>query len=150
MLPRLGLCGFVDAWPDWLLVAETKDRIPADMWPEAAECVATYLHYARKQHDIEFTYLSFPDPCRGQVRFAPEEYGPFLEAVGTQLERHRIRTKLLLSDTGRLGNFPWYLQAAGNGKQGRATCRRLRKSGCIGVMGSEGRWLTSGVGNALC
>ncbi len=107
------LCAYVDNWPQWLFPDKKQGgMIPRDLWPEMAECLSSYMLYARSEHKIEFTCFAFRRARWGHPRFADEEYSDVIKFLGQYFEKQGLKTKLLLCDTDSVNNFRWYARMA--------------------------------------
>ncbi len=109
--PGVRLCFYADTLPSWLAVEPADKRqsvIARAKWPEYAECLTSYLAYAKEVYGIEFAYFSLRDPRDGYPRIVEDDYPELLKFLGAEFARKGLRTKLLLSDTTRTYDFRWY------------------------------------------
>ncbi len=104
------LCFYADSLPPKLL-SKTKDgqtTIVREMWPAYAECINSYMRFAKKVFGIEFTYFAIKDVPRGDLYFSEQDYLDLLKFLGASFENQGFNTKLLLCDTAASYDFRWY------------------------------------------
>ena len=104
------LCAYADSFPDWLLSKKNRNAIDREMWPEFAECLVSYMTYAKETQGIEFDFFALKDARWGYPGFHANEadYPELLKFLGARFREHGLKTKLLLCDTTHQHNFRWY------------------------------------------
>ena len=102
------LIAHVANWPAWLMPKEANGTIPRELWPELAECIATYMLYARDEFGITFDAYAFRNAHWGTPRFEADDYVDLLKYLGTQFKARGLETKLLLCDTDAMHDWRWY------------------------------------------
>lgn len=103
----MGIPSVVSCWhpPAWVTTDPGADRFASGrrlvegMLPELVECVATYLEYAKEQYGYEPTLVSFNEADYGVMLYqGPEDHRQWIRAMGAELARRGLATKLLLGD----------------------------------------------------
>ncbi|MEW6363284.1 MAG: hypothetical protein AB1714_01450 [Acidobacteriota bacterium] len=85
--------------PKWLH-PKPGTTLPAAAWPEALECIGSYLAYAKNQYGVEPEYFSFNEPdCGVYVLFSSRGHRDAIKKVGAHFARIGLKTRLLLGDT---------------------------------------------------
>ena len=102
------------AMPEWLYKNKGDGPygriIDEKMWGEMAECIVSYLIFAKKKYKWEPILLSFNEPDYGvNVKFSMESYPRMVQFLGSAFRAHGIRTKFLLGDTTTPGSFLTYI-----------------------------------------
>jgi hypothetical protein len=111
------LCAYVENWPAWLFPdKKASGTVPRKLWPELAECLSSYMLYARDEHKIEFARFAFRRARWGHPRFEDKDYPEFIKFLGAHFEKQGLKTKLLLCDTDSVNNFRWYARMANDKK----------------------------------
>ena len=68
--------------------------------PRICRSLADYLVYLKEPYGVEAILYSFNEPETGvEVRQTPEEHVRFVRAMGAELKRRGLKTKMLLGDT---------------------------------------------------
>ncbi len=79
-----------------------KRVIPREKWPEALECVGSYLLYLKRAYDTEPEMFSFNESDIGCfVLMDAEEHRDWNKACGAYLARLGLKTKVLLADSAK-------------------------------------------------
>lgn len=92
--------------PKWLLLKPwEKDpfthgvQIAPDKWEELAECIGSYLVYAKQKYGVEPDMFSFNEPDWGvTLKLTPEEQRDVIKLLGKHFAKLGLKTKLLLGD----------------------------------------------------
>jgi O-glycosyl hydrolase len=91
--------------PEWLYADPGRGpqaggrKVPREKWPELAECVGSYLVYAKEQYGVEPDLFSFNEIDYGvRVKFEPEEHRDFIKFLGPYFESLGLKTRMLLAD----------------------------------------------------
>jgi hypothetical protein len=101
--------------PEWLLTNPglgkdaARRRLVRENWDEFAECLLTYLDYAKRKYHWEPDYFSFNEPEIGvKILFDAEEHREMNKFLGEKLHARGAKTKLLLGDTASARNAESY------------------------------------------
>ncbi|HYG74904.1 MAG TPA: hypothetical protein VEK08_07870 [Planctomycetota bacterium] len=102
--------------PGWLttpVAGAENSKVDASKWPEFAECVTSYLLYAKEKYQAEPELFSFNEPDLGvQVLLSPEEHRDSIKLLGTAFEKSGLKTRLLLGDVANPRGSTEYLASA--------------------------------------
>ncbi|MGC4106203.1 MAG: hypothetical protein QM753_07585 [Thermomicrobiales bacterium] len=76
-----------------------RAQIAPDKWEELAECIGSYLVYAKQKYGVEPDMFSFNEPDWGvMLELTPEEQRDVIKLLGKQFVKLGLKTKLLLAD----------------------------------------------------
>lgn len=128
--PDTRLCFYVDKMPLDRLAGGGKP-LPRDAWPSYAECVTSYMAYAKKAYGIEFAYFAFKNVPWGAYQFEPPEYLEMLKFLGESFEKQGFKTKLLLCDSDSPMAYRWY------GSLAHEVARDVKLQQYVGAVGIE-------------
>jgi len=99
------ICLSVWDLPDWLYLHQGRDRwrpgrrLDPALWPEALECVTSYLLHLRKRYGVEPALFSFNEPEIGvRVLFSADEHREAIRRFGARFAALGLKTRLLAGD----------------------------------------------------
>ncbi|MFW6303188.1 MAG: glycosyl hydrolase, partial [Candidatus Sumerlaeota bacterium] len=123
--------------PRWLYVdgGEQRERhgpifgkVDIRQLDELAESVGSYLYYARWKYAVEPEYFSFNEPDIGmRVEMTPREHRRALVAVAKELQRRKLKTKVLVGDVANMRDSLDYVRDVLENRTMR------RHAGAIGI-----------------
>ena len=107
-IQRAGIPWILSAWrlPERLYVDPNQKpfgtfgrQVAADRWDELLDLIGSYLAYLKKHYQAEPDLFSFNEPDLGvNVGFSPEAHREMTRRIGSYLQEHGYKTRLLLGD----------------------------------------------------
>ncbi|MFW5870307.1 MAG: hypothetical protein ACOCVL_01440 [Candidatus Sumerlaeota bacterium] len=123
--------------PRWLYVDEGEQRkrhgpvfgkVDMRLLDEVGECVGSYLSYALWKYAVEPEYISFNEPDIGvRVKMTPRGHRRVLVAVAEDLQRRKLKTKVLVGDVANMRDSIDYVEDILDDRKVR------RHAGAIGI-----------------
>jgi hypothetical protein len=104
-----GIPCVISVWklPEWLYEkgSGTPDGhgrvVPREKWPQLADCVASYLLYAKQKYGVEPDLFSFNESDSGvMVLMTPQEHRDVIKLLGAHFAKSGLKTRMLLGDVG--------------------------------------------------
>lgn len=84
--------------------AEHGRRVPRTKWPEAAECIITYLQRMKQEYGAEPVAFSFNESDIGVfVKMTSKEHRDWIRFLGRRMDEAGLTTRMLLGDTANAG-----------------------------------------------
>jgi len=104
-----GIPCVISVWwlPEWLYEKGSATPtgqhriVPREMWPQLADCVGSYLLYAKQKYGVEPDLFSFNESDIGvMVRMTPDEHRDVIKLLGAHFANTGLKTRMLLGDAG--------------------------------------------------
>ena len=120
-LAKMKVPYIASAWrvPEFMTANPGKDwraqkrKLPRAKWPEALECIGSYLLYAKRKYQTTPEMFSFNESDIGCfVLMSPEEHRDWIKACGAHLAGLGLKTRMLLGDCTKAGNTAFVAPAA--------------------------------------